>query len=344
MHPQQSPLANCPTPRPAPRPSSQGYLIASLVAIASLTTSLSPGLSPPAQAASLLGPAADYNAFFLGDLTQVGGDLWGKLAVGGNANLTNVGVGDRLPNTNGSADHLVVGGDLTVSGGQVFGGNAVVGGSVNGIVNFNCAPQCQTKTGQTKTGTPIDFGAAASFYHSLSAQLATLAPAGSTTLTPWGHLHLTGTAFNTSLSGVREASLSTPSGTELVVITVNDSTVNLPYFGNLLHNGNSNATNWSKVIWNFTQATELDFSNLSWKGTILAPKANLILGNGNIEGQVIAKSGTLTQGSGEFHDYQFTGRLPDPTPVPEAGLGLGIMIVAGALVKGRVPKTSPHSS
>ncbi len=245
--------------------------------------------------------------------------------MGGNADLDGVGIADRIT-ADSTMDSLVIGGNLsTKNGGQVFGGNAAVGGTVTGQVNFNCAPTCQVKK-----SSPIDFGSATSYYKTLSTTLKGLSTEGSTSAfnNDSKLLTLTNTTksqavFSTSLSGVKELSLVTRNDAELVVINVVDTKVNLSGFGNLTINGKTGPEAWSKVIWNFPNATNLDFSNLSWKGAVLAPLAELTLASGNIEGQVITKSATLGSGSGEFHNYPFIGLLPtvtvptpDPTPTP----------------------------
>src|SRR5581483_9841845 len=78
-----------------------------------------------------LGPASDFTVFVLGDVNQSFTDTEGRMAVGRNATLNSFGVGDRLPNSHGSRDDLIVGNTLTMTGGQVFNGNAVYGVSQN---------------------------------------------------------------------------------------------------------------------------------------------------------------------------------------------------------------------
>jgi choice-of-anchor A domain-containing protein len=302
-----------------------------------------------AQAVSgLQGPAADYNVFVFDDLFQKGGDFEGKLAVGGNANLDEVGVAAK---SSGSSllDSFVVGGNLTQKGGQVYGGNATVGGTVTGTVNFNCAPGCQVKT-----GSPIDFGSAKTYYKTLSTTLQNLPTTGSTSGVGSfsGQLKLTNkteskAVFNTSLNGFIELALETRPDAESIVINVLDEDVKLSSFGNMSINGQTGPSAWSKVIWNFPKAKTLDFSGLSWKGSVLAPLAELKLANGNIEGQVITRAATLGSGSGEFHSYPFIGLLPtvalstpDPTPttpptlpptttVPEPSAIAALALLAG---------------
>ncbi|MEM9244554.1 MAG: choice-of-anchor A family protein [Cyanobacteria bacterium P01_F01_bin.153] len=297
---------------------------------------------------TLTGAAQEYNLFLFEDWEQKGGDVEGRAAIGGNATLQNVGVGDRLANTDGSDNHLVVGGNLSYNGGQVFGGNAVVGGSASGV-NYNCGG-CSTQSGE-----PIDFETAAAEYRALSNYLYGLEETGSQNLVSGSNqLQLTGAGtgthvFNVDLNNVREIFLDASSSSELVVINVQNTGEFINQITSMFHaEANSDSTKWENVIWNFNQATELDLRNLSWRGTILAPNAHLKLQAGNIEGQTIAKSASLNNWSGEFHNYSFNGKLPDiehtpvvevvynsPVEVPEPSALLGLGAIGFALKKAR---------
>jgi choice-of-anchor A domain-containing protein len=266
--------------------------------------------------AGTFGPATGFNVFTFGDITQYGGDSWGPMAIGGNAVFDSVGIADRTSLTPG-ASNLIVGGNLSATNAQVYNGSATVGGTVSGNLSFNCAPACGVRSGN-----PIDFGAAASYYSTLSSTLSALAPQGQSSLTPWGSLNLTGGAgtsvFTTSLAGVKELKLNTGAA-DLVVINVTDQTVAPENFGSLFYNDNGSPDNpqWSKVIWNFANAQTLNLP--TWRGAVLAPNANLAVANGHIEGQVVVKSATLTARSGEFHYVPFSGELPGVTPPPGPG-------------------------
>ncbi|MEM6502538.1 MAG: collagen-binding domain-containing protein [Cyanobacteria bacterium P01_C01_bin.89] len=297
---------------------------------------------------SLTGAAQEYNLFLFEDWDQKGGDVEGRAAIGGNATLQHVGVGDRLANTNGSDNRLVVGGNLSYNGGQVFGGNAVVGGSTSGV-NYNCGA-CSTQSGE-----PIDFETAAAEYRALSNYLYGLEETGSQNLVSGSNqLQLTGSGtgthvFNVDLGNVKEIFLNASSSSDLVVINVQNTGEFINKITSMFHaEANSDSSKWENVIWNFNKATELDLRNLSWRGTILAPDAHLKLQAGNIEGQTIAKSASLKNWSGEFHNYSFNGKLPDiehtpvvevdynsPVEVPEPSALLGLGVIGFALKKAR---------
>lgn len=95
-------------------------VLAGILTVGSGLSSLGAGVAG-ASSSSTLGIAGVYNVFILGDITTVS-DTEGRFAAGGNVNLTNYSVGDRLTAAEVSlTDTLVVGGNLTFNGGTVYG-------------------------------------------------------------------------------------------------------------------------------------------------------------------------------------------------------------------------------
>lgn len=106
-------------------------VLAGILTVGSGLSSLGAGVAG-ASSSSTLGIAAVYNVFILGDITTVS-DTEGRFAAGGNVNLTNYSVGDRLNAAEVSlTDTLVVGGNLTFNGGTVYG-NIVYGEIFQGM-------------------------------------------------------------------------------------------------------------------------------------------------------------------------------------------------------------------
>ncbi len=294
----------------------------------------------PAIAADL-GIAQDYNVFVFGDMNQ-SSDSEGRVAVGGNATFTNFGIADRLSNSNGTDTRLVVGGNLNYNGGQIFGGNAVVGGTVNTPVYFNCSPNCGVTSGN-----PIDFNAARQELNNLSNHLGELA-AKATTEYKWGGIHLQGNNDALNVFTIDGSQFSNSSYLDLrgvgsdstVLLNILGDSVNIQNFGLNYFDG----VKKENVLFNFVDATELTTTSFSFKGSVLATKANVSFSNGNVEGTMVASS---LSGSGEFHNIQFTGNLPPvsnqwlppvdepittpPASVPEPGTILGMFLV-GTLV------------
>src|SRR6202035_5655050 len=83
----------------------------------------------PAVGSLDLGAANDFSVFIHNNFNASFSDVQGRLAVGGNANITGYSVGDALASNGG--DTLVVGGDLNLSNGQVNHGDIAVGGAAN---------------------------------------------------------------------------------------------------------------------------------------------------------------------------------------------------------------------
>ncbi|MEA5551985.1 choice-of-anchor A family protein [Anabaena cylindrica UHCC 0172] len=294
------------------------------------------GAIQPAMAVNL-GIAQDYNVFVFGDMNQ-SSDSEGRVAVGGNATFTNFGIGDRLSNSNGTDTRLVVGGNLTYNNGQVFGGNAVVGGTVNTPVYFNCSPNCGVSSGQ-----PIDFNAARSELTNLSDYLGGLASTN-TTEYKWGGIYLQGSNSDLNVFTIDGSKFSSSSYFNLqgvgsnstVVFNILGNSVNISNFGGF------NGVNSQNVLFNFVDATQVTTTGFSFQGSVLATKANFNFSNGNVQGTLVASS---LSGTGEFHNVPLTGilpNLPEPEPphywnppaeepvvnkVPEPGNTLGLFIV-----------------
>lgn len=69
--------------------------------------------------------AADYNLFVLKDMAYRGSDTEGRVAVGGNANLSSYSVGDKAA---ANTVNLVVGGNIVANGGSTKG-QTIIGGT-----------------------------------------------------------------------------------------------------------------------------------------------------------------------------------------------------------------------
>ena len=98
---------------------------------------------------STLGPANDFNLFVFSDYTAQNSDVQGRVAVGGNAHITNAGINSSMAP---GADGLLVQGNLTAQNGQLYSGDARVGGTA-GLSNFNILPPGVLTGG----GIPSDF-------------------------------------------------------------------------------------------------------------------------------------------------------------------------------------------
>ncbi|MCF8262800.1 MAG: choice-of-anchor A family protein [Melioribacteraceae bacterium] len=250
-----------------------------------------------------LGPASDYNLFVLKDLVQPSADTEGKIAVGRNATLSNYSVADKLPNSNGTEDVLVVGRKLTYTSGAVFAGNVVYGRFQDVAI-----PAVSIDNGTLRQEqNVIDFAAAGAYLRNLSNQLKGQTANGTTEF-KWGGLYLTGTdpflnVFSVNgdeLSAANNVDISVPNGS---VVLVNISKKNVTWSGGLIVHG----TDISNVLYNFYQATALSIQGINVTGSILAPKASVDFVSGVQNGQMIAKN---VSGPGQFNHVPFIGNLP----------------------------------
>ncbi|HET6307437.1 MAG TPA: choice-of-anchor A family protein, partial [Rhodopila sp.] len=199
-------------------------------------------------------------------------------------------------------------------------------------------------SGVSLSGQPSTLGSFASTFQTqltaLSTQLAGVA-ANSTTTTANGVLTFNA-APNSSGVAVFNINSSLFSNASTVTINLNGATsviinVDVDDCGSGVctfspsANFQSPTDYASAVLWNFTNATNLDF-NTEFGGSILAPDATLDNAS-PIDGSVVVANDSGS--GGEIHSYPYTGTLPGgSTSVPEPGslalLGSGIVGLTAA--------------
>lgn len=253
------------------------------------------------------GVAKDFNLFVLEDVFQPSSDTEGKVAVGRDAFFANYSIGDRLPNSNGAEDVLIVGRRLTYLSGRVYHGNVVYGDSTNLPISTVSVDE-----GTIRKDNVIDFTAAAAYLNGLSNTLASYQTNGTDTM-QWGGILMNGTnpfvnVFNISgsdLSVANNVEIRTPAG---AVAIVNVSGNKIQWSGGLSLFG----TDKQKVIFNFYEADSLKLQYIGILGSILAPKAHVNFVSGVQEGQMICKS---LEGMGQFNLAPFIGNIPANTTI-----------------------------
>ncbi len=258
-----------------------------------------------------LGPAAPFNLFVLRNLTQPSSDTEGKVAVGGNANLSNYSVGDKLPNSNGTEDMLVVGGNLVYTSGRVYHGNVAYGGFTNLPINAVSIEEGTLR----HDNSVIDFAAATTYLEALSTRLAGYAANGTTTF-QWGTISLNSSNPYLNVFTVNASDLNTAHTVEINVpngstVLVNILGTTVSWHGGLWING----TSINSVLFNFPDAQNITISGIDVKGSFLAPFADLNFAAGIITGQTIVKSMT---GAGQFNLSPFHGNIPSNASVVNA--------------------------
>lgn len=330
--------------------------------------------SAHAGTALTLGAAAGYNVFVFSDFTEYNTDAQGTMAVGGNFNPANGGsftIAGTQSNAAGTYD-LVVGGNFTMTGNSMGGGDIYVGGNMtwndptlphNAYVAGNFSNNSWGSTGgsvyyegsYSSTGTlshqqvasgsiaaPINFVTAATSLDSLSTSLAADSSNG-TVSQSYSTWTLTGSDANLNVFNLTSG---TYSGATINITAPAGSTVivNVPGTADSFNSGSINLTGVtdSNVIFNFSQATSLSIGSIAFDGTILAPLANFTGNWGQLNGELIANSaaGTTQINNDPFSGYlglasNSGGLSPAPEPATWLLFATGLGVIARWLPKRR---------
>lgn len=248
------------------------------------------------------GAATGFNVFVFDNISQPSSDTEGKVAAGGNAFFSNYSVGYPLPNSNGTEDVLIVGGNLTFVSGGVYGGNVVYGNNTN-------LPQMvvSISDGALRKDSPIDFSAAKTQLQTLSTTLSSNPQNGVDSM-QYGCIYLSGNnpfinVFNISgedLDNANDMRINVPNSS---VVLVNIDGISIDWTGGLVLTG----TTVNNVLYNFYEAENLVIHNIDVQGSVLAPFADVNFVSGVLNGQFIAKSVT---GIGQFNNQLFVGNIP----------------------------------
>ncbi len=240
-----------------------------------------------------LGAATDFNLVAFNDIDVFNSDVEGRVAVGHDAAVKSYGMGDKLTNSHGTRDDLIVGHDLAFQYGQVFNGNIVHGNS--GILDGVGTPNGTSR----QQANVLDFAAMSTDLTAKSALWGAEAPNGRT----WerhDNIYMRGmhptldifTLTPAQLDGAKSITLKVPA-TATVLINVPGGTADIKNLGLRLVGADCD-----RLVWNFPDATEVNVSGVGLEGSFLAPHAQFNFNNGQIEGTVIADS---FAGNGELH-------------------------------------------
>lgn len=300
------------------------------------------GLASTAHAASVLN-ITDYNAIVLGDYTARNSDVEGRLAVGGNADLTSYAVGSKLPSSSKGTNGLVVGGNLKATDGQLHNGDLAVGGANN-------SNRFTVRDGTTTTSVNFDFASLGAQLKDTSASLSQYANTAAT-VNNYGALQLNGSEAGLNVFSITAAQLSSAHGLSISVAPGSQVLVNVSGSAATWQNMgiNLNGLSSANVLFNFYEATDLTMSGIGINGSILAPNTNVKFDNGQLNGILIAGN---FQGTGELHNTGYAGDLLTPTNpvvpgVPEpatwAMLLLGFGVIGAAMRKRPAKRTVCYS-
>ena len=265
------------------------------------------------------GLANEYNVFVFGDLNLSNTDAEGRVAVGGNATLSNYGIGAGvipLP-PSGIDTSFVVNGDINVTAGSNACGNTIIN-PASTVINYTMG----NPNGLFITGTPIDFDETERYLKCASVFWGSLLPNGTGEVV-FGQLNLIGTdeiinIFNfdsaniygsgTTLNQLNGINIIAPINST-ILITING--VNIQFGSHQIFRNGVTATreNARRILWNFPEALTWSNSTTAIYGSVLAPFATANTTFSQINGNIIFES---YLGNAESHNELFIGELPDP--------------------------------
>ncbi len=274
--------------------------------------------------AALADTATDYNLFVIGSMTASNSDVQGRAAVGGSATISNYSVGTHA---SPAGVNFVVGGNLNASSGTGVG-KTVVGGS-HTLSSFTTSLQ------PSGTALPVDFTAEANRLVGLAANLSGYA-ANATASNAYGTLTLAGVASGLNVFDISSSLLASANGIKINLAAGATALINVSGAAASISNlqiwleGSASSSN---ILWNFYDATTLSFSGVTVRGSVLAPTAAYLGGNGNIEGTLIVNSFGNKNGTTELHSgFDYKGGLLTPS-VPEPA-SWALMIAGFGMVGG----------
>ena len=306
-----------------------------------------------------IGQAADFNAYIMEDMQGTHSDVEGRLAVGGNLTLDNYGLGLQL-NDQGSKPVFVGGGDAKMRDSRVYNGDAVAAGTIDidETVGLYNDPDTHN-TNAFYQDSSFDFAAtnAEVLYksslwgaYSDNAQVE-LGINDANEL--WG-LNFSGTS-DVNVFSIDAKTLSSPNkkitidipDTSYAIINVMGEAVELFNTGFHLPDDQKFPDNDSngeqqdrhvglyneRVLFNFVDATSLVMNGIGFKGSILAPLADVTFSDGHIDGNLIVKSlrSAENQNTGQINNYGFSGF----TSVSEPATGVVLAFAAFLLIRRR---------
>jgi len=235
-------------------------------------------------------------------------DCQGRLAIGGNASMSGFSVGDKLAESYGKKDYLIVGGHLSYISGRVYGGNIVYGAEdpefgdavLHGLVKDN------HKRLQTDR---VDFAALETYYQGLSTSLCALTDTadiiveGGAAVTTRSNSEVEVLSMTCEeLNGVGSIDLGGISESQTVVLNVRGDECEFQV--------EQIVANPAFVLWNFCEASRVGIESVGVQGSILAPFADAVSNSGVIFGQSVVKSWT---GHAQQNNVNCVACLPGTT-------------------------------
>jgi len=283
----------------------------------------------------------NYNAIIFNNLNTTS-DIEGRTFVGNDFTGTNsANLGNHLKNTVPATDRSFVVGNNLVNGNplNLQRGSLYIDGSTNGrTINFNgggsvvADHSIDASLNQIRGYSIAESQALSTMLADSTVSLPSGSPGPTTFFATAG---TDGVAvFNVSAASIFDNSfgqqfdLNADASTANIIINVSGTAVNWTN-GNMVGNFTSNY--WQEhVLWNFYQATTINFNAHNFNGGILAPNASITTSS-NIDGLVVANNLTTTAevhlpDSNSINAYAYDGYA---APVPEPGSAVFLFAAGG---------------
>lgn len=250
----------------------------------------------------LLMVARAYNVLVGGDFTAGYSDTEGWLAAGGDLTVWHYSIALLNADDTGA----VVGGDAEISDASVHGDLAA-----QGRVTLNNAGLYHSGgRGRVQTDLPFAFSDVMSDLRVASAELADWSPTGTTEVTSWYAITLTGSSHGMNVFDVNARDISRAVSLTIDVPYGADVLINVagsdPHFGNFAIFPTD--LDPSRVLFNAPDATAIQIEAFAFTGSLLAPWASIDFDNGQFNGSLWAGE-HLGDGYGDgFPDGQFNHR------------------------------------
>jgi len=284
----------------------------------------------PIDLGSMMGGA---NIYALNNFTARSSDVEGAVIAGGNVDVSGYAINEHKKAA--FKDYAVVaGGDIKLQNGSIKHGKMYAGGKVS--LESASAPSRSTEN-------PIDFEAAASYYHGLSTDLAKLDSTGSISKLSTG-VKVSGSGlggvdvFNVSADMFRYSdtwNLSNLVAGQTLIFNVSGADVTF-------NNGNVGFSPLApyNVLFNFPDAVTLNVKDII--GSILAPNATVSADWGVVNGQVVVKNWNSTVQVNANHYFNTTELTGFRDPLPPVIVEPDNPIVVDPPVIGEEPAEVPE--
>ena len=261
----------------------------------------------------------EFSVFVLEDAHIARSQIEGSIAVGGDVStLTSYSINAGRANRGGDytdTDALVVGGDVEFQNGSIWG-NLVYGGSAT-------TDQSGTVAGElVHDPNRLDFAGRAEALRGFTDELAGRDPTGTVTREPWGEVRFEGinpelnifSVSSSTFSGNSNYIINVPDGSTVVINVTGTGVVNVDgsvdpvdfQYAGVSVNDSRGREAGRKVIFNFPEVTELNVTGIQVLGSIIAPRTALTFNNGQVNGQIVARTWT---GTGTPNLVPFNGSI-----------------------------------